>query len=139
MQNALKTLRVVQWAMLGSILLYARSDEFVRPSSPHAGPCSGLSVYDAGRRDCGMIFVVRRTLVFRAAESLSTPTRRHPKPKPLEDGILRNVRAVEAWRCLDWSKDSWVQRCSRAFPTIWVDSSYCSSSGRRQRPQGSIT
>jgi hypothetical protein len=72
MANAVRTLRAVQWAMLGSILLYALLGEFIRPAQRMLDPALGYLFTTLGVAIVGVIFVVRRTLVFRAAESLST-------------------------------------------------------------------
>ncbi len=72
MQNALKTLRVVQWAMLGSILLYAVLGEIIRPAAHMLDPALGYLFTTLGVAIVGVIFVIRRTLVFRAAETLSS-------------------------------------------------------------------
>jgi hypothetical protein len=72
MIRALKTLRMVQWAMLASIALYAIVGQIVGPA-PH-GVDSTLSYLFATLSVAivGAIFVVRRTLVLRAGESLAT-------------------------------------------------------------------
>jgi hypothetical protein len=72
MQNAIKTLRVVQWAMLGSILLYAVLGEFIQPAAHMLDPALGYLFTTLGVAIVGVIFVIRRTLVFRAAETLSS-------------------------------------------------------------------
>jgi hypothetical protein len=72
MVKAVKTLRAVQWAMLGSILLYALVGEFIRPAARMLDPALSYLFTTLGVAIVGVIFVVRRTLVFRAAESLST-------------------------------------------------------------------
>jgi hypothetical protein len=68
----MKMLRAVQWAMLGSVVLYAVVGEFLRPSSPMLDPALSYLFTTLGVALIGVIFVVRRTLVFRAAESLAT-------------------------------------------------------------------
>ena len=72
MLSALKTLRMVQWAMLASILLYGIAGEVAGPAP--RGVDANLSYLFATLSVAivGAIFVVRRTLVFRAAESLAT-------------------------------------------------------------------
>src|SRR5260370_30834051 len=71
MARSLKTLRTVQWAMLLSILLYVGVGEILGPRIRHVEPAlSGvLSTLAVGI--VGTIFVVRRTLVFRAASTLA--------------------------------------------------------------------
>jgi hypothetical protein len=81
MAQALKILRMVQWAMLSSILLFALVAELAK--HPMRGIDPGLSYLftTLGVAMVGVIFVVRRTWVLRAEESLAT----HP-----EDGISLN-------------------------------------------------
>lgn len=81
MASAVKTLRAVQWAMLASILLYAMAGEFIRPAARMLDPTFSYLFTTLGVAIVGVIFVVRRTLVFRAAESLVS----HP-----EDNISLN-------------------------------------------------
>lgn len=70
MNGALKTMRWVQWSMLGSILLYALVGEFIRPTARMLDPSVGYVFTTLGVAIVGVIFVVRRTLVLRAAASL---------------------------------------------------------------------
>ena len=72
MSKALKMLRAVQWAMLGSIVLYAAVGEFVRPASRMLDPALSYLFTTLGVAIIGVIFVVRRTLVFRASETLAS-------------------------------------------------------------------
>jgi hypothetical protein len=72
MSQALKLLRTMRWAMLGSILLYAVAGEYVRPASRLLDPASSYLFTTMGVAVIGVIFVVRRTLVFRAEESLAS-------------------------------------------------------------------
>jgi len=70
MLQALKTLRVVQWSLLGSVLAYAVLGEF---AGPQAGRIDQTLSYILGSLAVGIvgtIFVVRRTLVLPAAASL---------------------------------------------------------------------
>jgi len=84
MPRALKTLRVVQWSMLVSILLYAIVGEILGPR-PRAVDSSLSYIFSTlAVGVVGAIFVVRRTLVLRAAASLAA----HP------DDIL----SLEQWR-----------------------------------------
>lgn len=71
MTRALSMLRSIQWAMLGSIVLYGILGKVARPLSQGVDP--GLSYLFAtlGVAIVGIIFVVRRTLVFRAEASLA--------------------------------------------------------------------
>ena len=72
MSSALKTLRVVQWAMLASILLYGIVGEVVGPAARAVDPALSYLFTTLAVAIVGAIFVVRRTLVLRAAESLVT-------------------------------------------------------------------
>ena len=72
MANAVKTVRTVQWALLGSILLYVLVGEFIRPAPRILDPTLAYLFTTLGVAVVGVIFVVRRTLVFRAAESLAS-------------------------------------------------------------------
>jgi hypothetical protein len=70
MQGTLRTLRTIQWAMLGSILLYAVVGELLASSARTANPSLSYFFTTAAVAIVGAIFVVRRTLVLRSAESL---------------------------------------------------------------------
>jgi hypothetical protein len=70
MQGTLRTLRTIQWAMLGSILLYAVVGELLGSSARTANPSLSYFFTTAAVAIVGAIFVVRRTLVLRSAESL---------------------------------------------------------------------
>jgi hypothetical protein len=70
MNSALRTLRAVQFAMLASILLYFGLGEMLHPAHRGIDPSSSYLFTTLGVAVVGMIFVVRRTLVIRAAETL---------------------------------------------------------------------
>jgi len=72
MIRALRTLRAVQWSMLTSILLYAVLGEVVGPGRRAVDPTLSYIFSTLGVAIVGVIFVVRRTLVLRAAQSLAT-------------------------------------------------------------------
>jgi len=72
MLKALKTLRLLQWCMLLSILLYAVVSEVVAPKLQAVNPTVSYFFSMLAVATVGVIFVVRRTLVLRAAESLAT-------------------------------------------------------------------
>jgi|SRR5271157_5546560 len=72
MAGALKTLRAVQWLMLASILLYCIVAEIVSPGVRPVNPTISYLFSTLCVAIVGVIFVVRRTLVLRAAESLAT-------------------------------------------------------------------
>jgi len=71
MLRALKTLRAVQWLMLVSILLYAILGEVIAPAARATNHALNYLFSSAAVAIIGVIFVVRRTLVLRAAESLT--------------------------------------------------------------------
>lgn len=71
MPRALKTLRVVQWFMLASIVLYAGVGEVLHPALRSIDPTISYVFSTLGVAIVGIIFVVRRTLVQRAAETLA--------------------------------------------------------------------
>jgi len=72
MTRALRTLRAVQWAMLASIVVYGIVGELVGPVARGADPALSYIFSTLAVGIVGTIFVVRRTLVLRAAENLAT-------------------------------------------------------------------
>ncbi len=72
MIQALKTLRAVQWSMLASVVVYAVLGEVVGPGARAVDPTLSYVFTTLGVAVVGAIFVVRRTLVLRAAERLAT-------------------------------------------------------------------
>lgn len=71
MTRALKTLRVVQWSMLASILLFAALGQ-VAVRAHAVDPAISYLFTTLAVALVGIILVVRRTLVLRAAASLMT-------------------------------------------------------------------
>jgi F0F1-type ATP synthase membrane subunit c/vacuolar-type H+-ATPase subunit K len=71
MARSLKTLRTVQWAMLLSILLYVAVGEVLGPRIQHVDPVLSYLFSTLAVGIVGTIFVVRRTLVLRAASTLA--------------------------------------------------------------------
>jgi F0F1-type ATP synthase membrane subunit c/vacuolar-type H+-ATPase subunit K len=71
MNRALKTLRAVQWSMLGSILIYAIVGEGLGPRVRGVDSSLSYLFSTLAVGVVGTIFVVRRTLVLRAAASLA--------------------------------------------------------------------
>jgi F0F1-type ATP synthase membrane subunit c/vacuolar-type H+-ATPase subunit K len=84
MIRALKTLRAVQWSMLGSILVYAVLGEGLGPGRRAVDPSVSYLFTTLGVAIVGVIFVLRRTLVLRAAQGLAS----HPD----DSLILRHWR-----------------------------------------------
>jgi hypothetical protein len=72
MSHVLRTLRAVQWAMLGSIVLYAVVGELAGPRARGVDPALSYIFSTLAVGIVGTIFVVRRTLVLRAAASLAS-------------------------------------------------------------------
>jgi hypothetical protein len=70
MRGTLQTLRTIQWIMLGSIFVYAVVGELLGSGSRTANPSLSYFFTTAAVAIVGAIFVVRRTLVLRSAESL---------------------------------------------------------------------
>jgi cytochrome b561 len=77
MTRVLKTLRAVQWSMLVSILLYGLVGELAGPGVRGPDPALSYIFSTLAVGIVGTIFVVRRTLVLRAAETLAT----HPEDR----------------------------------------------------------
>jgi hypothetical protein len=71
MVRALKTLRLVQWSLLASIVLYVGVGESVRPVARGIDPTTSYVFTTLGVALVGVIFVVRRTLVLRVAGTLA--------------------------------------------------------------------
>jgi hypothetical protein len=72
MGRTFRVLRAVQLALLGSILLYAVLGEVAGPGPGAANPALSYIFSTMGVAIVGVIFVVRRTLVLRSAESLAS-------------------------------------------------------------------
>ncbi len=64
-------LRVVQWVMLGSIVTYASLGQMLGRTRSDVDPTISYILSSIGVAVVGMIFVVRRTLVFPAQETLT--------------------------------------------------------------------
>lgn len=71
MRNVTRTLRAVQWSLLFSILLYAFLGERFMPHARSVDPSLSYVFSTLAVGLVGAIFVIRRTLVFRAAASLA--------------------------------------------------------------------
>jgi cytochrome b561 len=72
MARSLKTLRTIQWAMLLSVLLYVLVGEILGPRIRYVDPTLSYLFSTLAVGTVGTIFVVRRTLVLRAASTLAT-------------------------------------------------------------------
>jgi cytochrome b561 len=72
MTSVLQTLKIAQWAFLASVILYIVVGEIAGPSPHRVDTTLSYAFATIGVSIVGMIFVVRRTLVLRASESLAT-------------------------------------------------------------------
>jgi hypothetical protein len=72
MLRAVKFLRLIQWSMLASILLYLTVGEIVRPAIRAINPSLSYMFTTLGVALVGVIFVVRRTMVSQSESSLAT-------------------------------------------------------------------
>src|ERR1700685_2454560 len=71
MRGTARTLRLVQWAMLASIVIYGIVGQVAGSSAGAANASLSYIFTTAGVAMVGIIFVVRRTLVLRSAERLA--------------------------------------------------------------------
>lgn len=69
---ALRMLRTVQWAMLGSIVLYIVLGVVIHPGARMLDPAVSYVFTTLAVALVGVIFVVRRTMVYRSEASLAT-------------------------------------------------------------------
>jgi hypothetical protein len=72
MSAALKLLRIVQLAMMGSILVYAVAGQIAGPGPRPVNPTLNYGFTTMAVMIVGVIFVVRRTLVLPSAENLAS-------------------------------------------------------------------
>jgi hypothetical protein len=72
MSRALKTLRRVQWSLIASIVLYVAVGEVLGPRVRGVDTTLSYVFSTLAVGIVGTIFVVRRTLVLRAADSLAS-------------------------------------------------------------------
>jgi F0F1-type ATP synthase membrane subunit c/vacuolar-type H+-ATPase subunit K len=72
MARSLKTLRMMQWAMLLSVLLYVGVGEILGPRIQRIDPALSYLFSTLAVGIVGTIFVIRRTLVLRAASTLAS-------------------------------------------------------------------
>jgi type IV secretory pathway protease TraF len=70
MRGDVTILRAVQCTLLGSVVLFAAAGQFLRAGAKAVDPSLNYAVTTASVAIIGVIFVVRRTLVLRSAESL---------------------------------------------------------------------
>jgi hypothetical protein len=72
MRGTIRTLRAVQWILLGSIVFYVGVGQILGSRARGADPSVSYFFTTAAVAIVGVIFVVRRTLVLRSAESLAS-------------------------------------------------------------------
>jgi hypothetical protein len=72
MSRALRTLRAVQWSMIASIIFYVALGEVLGPRVRGVDTTLSYLFSTLAVGIVGTIFVVRRTLVLRAADSLAS-------------------------------------------------------------------
>jgi hypothetical protein len=96
MTRSLKTLRAVQWAMLLSILLYVAVGEILGPRIRHVDPALSYVFSTLAVGIVGTIFVVRRTLVLRAASTLVTQPEDNVSLNHWKTGYIATYALCEA-------------------------------------------
>lgn len=96
MARSLKTLRTVQWAMLLSVLLYVAVGEVLAPPIARLDPALSYVFSTLAVGIVGTIFVVRRTLVFRAASTLATQPEDNLSLNHWKTGYLTTYALCEA-------------------------------------------
>jgi hypothetical protein len=99
MAKAIRLLRMVRFVILGSILLCALAGEFGGPKAGIVNPSLSHFFTTVGVSIVGVIFVVRRSLVLRPAETLSlrpddTITLNHWKTGYLVTYVLCEILAM---------------------------------------------
>ena len=96
MARSLKTLRVMQWAMLASILLYIAVGEILGPRIRYVDPALSYLFSTLAVGIVGTIFVVRRTLVLRAASTLATQPEDNLSLNQWKTGYITTYALCEA-------------------------------------------
>lgn len=96
MARSLKTLRTVQWTMLLSILLYVAVGEILGPRLRHVDPALSYVFSTLAVGIVGTIFVVRRTLVLRAASALANQPEDNLSLSQWKAGYLTTYALCEA-------------------------------------------
>ena len=96
MARSLKTLRTMQWAMLLSILLYVAVGEILGPRIQRVDPALSYLFSTLAVGIVGTIFVVRRTLVLRAASTLATQPEDNLSLSQWKTGYITTYALCEA-------------------------------------------
>ena len=119
--------------MLGSIVLYGVLGQVAKPLNQGVDP--GLSYLFAtlGVAIVGIIFVVRRTLVFRAEASLANEPDDSLSLNQWRTGYITTYALCEALGLFGLICSSWAEAYKRAFLITSAGLFYCSSSARINR------
>ena len=96
MARSLKTLRTMQWAMLLSVLLYVAVGEILGPRIQRVDPALSYLFSTLAVGVVGTIFVVRRTLVLRAASTLATQPEDNLSLSQWKTGYITTYALCEA-------------------------------------------
>lgn len=96
MARSLKTLRTMQWAMLLSVLLYVAVGEILGPRIQRVDPALSYLFSTLAVGIVGTIFVVRRTLVLRAASTLATQPEDNLSLNQWKTGYITTYALCEA-------------------------------------------
>jgi hypothetical protein len=96
MARSLKTLRAMQWAMLFSVLMYLAVGEILGPRIAHVNPELSYVFSTLAVGIVGIIFVVRRTLVLRAASILATEPEDNISLNQWKTGYIATYALCEA-------------------------------------------
>ena len=96
MARSLKTLRTMQWAMLLSVLLYVAVGEILGPRIQRVDPALSYLFSTLAVGIVGTIFVVRRTLVLRAASILATQPEDNLSLSQWKTGYIMTYALCEA-------------------------------------------
>jgi hypothetical protein len=94
MRGTVRTLRAVQWTMLGSILFYAVIGEVLGRGARAIDPSLSYVFTTAGVAIVGMIFVVRRTLGAAFRGKSGRAPRRLSYPAALEEWLHHDLRVM---------------------------------------------
>lgn len=96
MARSLKTLRMMQWAMLLSVLLYVAVGEILGPRIQRIDPALSYLFSTLAVGIVGTIFVIRRTLVLRAASTLATQPEDNLSLSQWKTGYITTYALCEA-------------------------------------------
>jgi hypothetical protein len=96
MARSLKTLRAMQWTMLFSVLMYVVVGEILGPRIARVNPELSYVFSTLAVGIVGTIFVVRRTLVLRAASILATEPEDNISLNQWKTGYIATYALCEA-------------------------------------------